>query len=414
MQRLISVSKTISQPLVECSIGYLWVDKWTLHARGLSASIAAVTALGRLSMSSSSSSSPSSTSSSSLLLFCPVTVFPCVSDDTRHTGAKAPSLLLTDSASTVHEPSSLLFETLTSLLQVKTLLLSIACSMAGPKKNALLSDKRLATREIPIEVVAMANGLRPESSSLLLACSLPELFTMHFGVCCMHPLYSELVGIDWLPAVPSDISPSVGTDSSSETLKTRSEESDGGIMFATLTITWGPSMAATVPSSLFSLSRKTTSLTSQVSEPFVGLLELKAFLLTLVWGLEDRTTSLSLEINSSSTVLPLGELTDSVFEWSEPPGSLTGCTPLSIFPVRGSTLIFVTVVLLPSGDSWHMRRPTMGPLISQHLYTKAPGKPGKCWRSWTFSLMPMWLASLVALLNFCLKFCRSSAGNKPL
>ena len=41
-------------------------------------------------------------------------------------------------------------------------------------------------------------------------------------------------------------------------------------------------MAATVPSSLFSLSRKTTSLTSQVSEPFVGLLELKAFLLTLV------------------------------------------------------------------------------------------------------------------------------------
>ena len=79
---------------------------------------------------------------------------------------------------------------------MKTLLLSIACSMAGPKKNALLSDKRLATREIPIEVVAMANGLRPESSSLLLASSLPELFTMHFGVCCMHPLYSELVGID--------------------------------------------------------------------------------------------------------------------------------------------------------------------------------------------------------------------------
>ena len=249
-------------------------------------------------------------------------------------------------------------------------------------------------------------GMRPASSSLLP--SLLELPTMPFGVCWMHPLYNELVSNCWAPELPSDVSPSLGTDSNSETLKTLNDDSEGDIMFATLTMTWGPSMAATVPNSLFSLSRKTTSLTSQISEPLVTvLLELWAFLLTLVWGLEDRTTSWWLEINSSSTVLPRG-----VFP--EDDSSVNGRAAVSILLFKGSILIFVTVVLVPSGDSWPIKRPIRGPLISQHLYTKAPGNPGKCWRSWTLSLTLMWLASLVALLSFCLKFWRSSPGSKPL
>ena len=307
-------------------------------------------------------SSSSSFSSLLLLLFSPMVGFEEVSEGTKDTGARAPSWLWMASASTVQEPSSILEGTLISPLHVYTLLLSTTCSMAGPIKNVFLSERRCTTREIPVDVAVMATGLKPERTSL--PPDRGELLTTHFGACWIQPLYNELFGNGWVNALPSALS--LGTGSSSDTLKTRSDDSDGDITFATFTITWGPSIAATVPKSLFSLSRKITSLTSQISKALLETCENCAFLLTLVWGLEDLAKSFWLEINSSSTAFAREEFAAGI--------SVSVCTtPLSalsldtLFLKSGSTLIFVTTVLVPSGDSWPSRRPTMGPLTSQYL-----------------------------------------------
>ena len=110
-QPFTSVNKTTSQSLVEWSKGYPWQEKLTLHGWRPS-----ILRLAIVSWAGIETSSPSS--SSFLLLFFPVMSFLWATDVAKDDGVKAASRLLIDSASIVQTPSSLLFETFTSLLQV--------------------------------------------------------------------------------------------------------------------------------------------------------------------------------------------------------------------------------------------------------------------------------------------------------